>query len=588
MERSKLFTNLKKLAIEGDCECFNSYISDDDKNVFEFRCNEYGHEWNKTVAGVCASITCPVCKLIEKNKKAVTEAEGNGYKMNGFTMNPKLSDIIEIVCKNDHSYNIKIVTIHGSKFKHKCEQCNINKNRYENIKEASEKNNYTINGLTINSDPDDIINIVCGNGYSFETSVIKIFKNRNDYKCPCDECKNDRIVKKNSEGEKRITKMSYASLLKKIINNVTKSDCECFNSYISEDGRYVFEFRCEEGHEWWKVYEGAGATISCPTCILIEKNKKAIKTAKENNYKMIGLTKNSKLNNVVEVKCENDHSRELKVISIHNFNYNCKRCNNNEKRNEAIEEKAKENNYTINGLKSNSEPDDIITVSCVNDHPFDIEVAKMFKFNYKCAECNGNNVISEAKKIAELRAGKCLSKEYEGYNVKLKWICYYKHEFSATFNNVKGGSWCPDCNIYLGESISRKILETLFDVKFIKVRPDWLNNFELDGYCDNVIINREKYKIAFEYQGRQHYEFIECWNETVEDFEIRKERDKEKVVMCKENDVILIVIPYTVKLKDLQKFIMDECLENGIEIDYDGVIDINKFTDIYKYNDARI
>ena len=569
------------MALQNNYECYNSYESDDGEYVFDFRCNKEGHEWWKVYAGVGSTGSCPACKVIYKNNKAVAKATENGYKIIGLTKNSALTDTVEILCKNNHSRIIKVISTHSLTYN--CEKCNQNEKRNKFVKDKAEENNLTIIGLKNNSEPGDVIKVTCLNGYSFEIEIKKMYTS--DCKCKCKNCK---AIKVTNSSVRKPQNISYDLLLKKIKKAAIKGECECFNSYISDDGKYVFEFKCnEKGHEWWKVYEGSGASIFCPICNIIKKNIKSLTEAKENGYKMIGLTKDSKLGDNVEVSCKNNHSRNLKVINVHNFNYNCEKCNSNKIKNKAIEKSAEENNYTIIGLTSNSDPNDVITVSCENDHSFEIDIKGMYKFNYKCKNCKSDSIINEAKQIAKQRAGLCLSNIYEGYDVKLKWSCYYGHEFTATFTKVKDGVWCSSCHIYIGESISRKILETLFDVEFIKVRPKWLKEFELDGYCENVIVNDKTFKIAFEYQGRQHYEYIECWNETTEDFEKRKERDKEKVIMCKENNVVLIVIPYTIKLKDLQNFIMDACFENDVKVDYNEVIDINKFTDIYKYNDSR-
>ena len=50
-----------------------------------------------------------------------------------------------------------------------------------------------------------------------------------------------------------------------------------------------------------------------------------------------------------------------------------------------------------------------------------------------------------------------------------------------------------------------------------------------------------KKKIAFEYQGKQHYEDVP---EIFSSVELYKYRDKEKRILCKEFGIKLIIIPY--------------------------------------------
>ena len=63
---------------------------------------------------------------------------------------------------------------------------------------------------------------------------------------------------------------------------------------------------------------------------------------------------------------------------------------------------------------------------------------------------------------------------------------------------------------------------------------------ELDGY-------NEELKIAFEYQGLQHYE--ECFINKYSAKELARQKlsDKFKVIKCEELGIKLHVIPYTVK-----------------------------------------
>jgi predicted lactoylglutathione lyase len=53
--------------------------------------------------------------------------------------------------------------------------------------------------------------------------------------------------------------------------------------------------------------------------------------------------------------------------------------------------------------------------------------------------------IEEMHEIAEERGGKCLSDTYVNNSTKLIWECKDGHQWEATQNNVKSGSWCPHC-----------------------------------------------------------------------------------------------------------------------------------------------
>ena len=107
-----------------------------------------------------------------------------------------------------------------------------------------------------------------------------------------------------------------------------------------------------------------------------------------------------------------------------------------------------------------------------------------------------------------------------------------------------------------GEIECKRVLEKIFNRPFNKYRPNFLrnpitggnNNLELDCYNEDI-------KIAVEYNGRQHYEFVPFFHKNREAFMNQKYRDELKRIYCKENNVLLIEVPYTVKIKDIERYI---------------------------------
>lgn len=113
------------------------------------------------------------------------------------------------------------------------------------------------------------------------------------------------------------------------------------------------------------------------------------------------------------------------------------------------------------------------------------------------------------------------------------------------------------------EEHCREIVERLTNHKFRSVRPNFLKNpetnrnLELDMYCEEL-------KVAFEYNGVQHYHFIPggyFHPNGEEDFLKQQKRDRFKARKCKENGITLFVIPYTVKREDHEEFIK-KCLRS--------------------------
>lgn len=106
-----------------------------------------------------------------------------------------------------------------------------------------------------------------------------------------------------------------------------------------------------------------------------------------------------------------------------------------------------------------------------------------------------------------------------------------------------------------GEAICRRAIEAIMGQPFKRARPAFLRNhvtgkgvLELDCY-------NARLKLAVEYNGRQHYEFIPFFHKTKDAFLNQKYRDEMKQVRCADNGVTLIVVPYTVHPDRIRDYI---------------------------------
>ena len=80
-----------------------------------------------------------------------------------------------------------------------------------------------------------------------------------------------------------------------------------------------------------------------------------------------------------------------------------------------------------------------------------------------------------------------------------------------------------------------------------------MEGLELDGYCPEI-------NIAFEFNGRQHVEYVEHFHISLEGFEQQKERDKRKQQICKDMVIFLCIISHTYTYREpekMEKFIRD-------------------------------
>ncbi|HET8793582.1 MAG TPA: zinc-ribbon domain-containing protein [Nitrososphaeraceae archaeon] len=189
---------------------------------------------------------------------------------------------------------------------------------------------------------------------------------------------------------------------------------------------------------------------------------------------------------------------------------------------------------------------------CKFDHIWSATPANI-KSGKWCPSCSGNKKLSLeiAQKLAETMGGKCLSTAYKNSGSNLEWICSEGHEFKASMNNITSkGSWCPTCSSSLYERMCKYFLECLFFKPFKKSRPDWLissrgTKLELDGF-------NEELKIAFEYNGIQHYFYNKFFHKNEEDFWRRVCDDELKRKLCLDNGIKLIEIPTVDSLLDFE------------------------------------
>jgi hypothetical protein len=47
--------------------------------------------------------------------------------------------------------------------------------------------------------------------------------------------------------------------------------------------------------------------------------------------------------------------------------------------------------------------------------------------------------------VAAERGGRCLTERYSNSQTRLEWECKRGHQWLASFNSIKQGSWCPEC-----------------------------------------------------------------------------------------------------------------------------------------------
>ena len=184
---------------------------------------------------------------------------------------------------------------------------------------------------------------------------------------------------------------------------------------------------------------------------------------------------------------------------------------------------------------------------------------------YACKKCNAGKINSLTKRISLNDIKNNLSEKgfkvikitnYNGNLEGSEWemICESNHSFKRSGNNIKNIKYCPFCfTDSCEENLIRDLIEIHFNAKFPSIRPDFLKstysnkNLELDMYNKDL-------KLAFEYNGIQHYEPI--YGE--KRLEISQRNDMEKNRLCEQNGVKLITIKHNdKKIVDKKEFLLN-------------------------------
>lgn len=156
--------------------------------------------------------------------------------------------------------------------------------------------------------------------------------------------------------------------------------------------------------------------------------------------------------------------------------------------------------------------------------------------------------------------------DYINNSTKVKITCFKHGDFLCTPANHLKGRGCPICksenNVY--EERLYHFLLTVFDEKDIKrqYKDLWLSdNKSLDFYID-------KYKIAIEHQGSQHFKYVPfLYNGDIKKFERTIHNDINKKYECEANDVKLLYFTYELNKVDIYfdtVYTKEEDLKNKI------------------------
>jgi hypothetical protein len=247
----------------------------------------------------------------------------------------------------------------------------------------------------------------------------------------------------------------------------------------------------------------------------------------------------------------------ITLSSFKKIKNKCKSCENTKKF-EKIKARAKDNGGELLtkkylGVRSKYE------FKCSKGHIWtSVPLGKSW-----CPKCAGKGKdIEDIRRLTEKRGGRLISTKFIGVDRKYEFRCSLGHEFSMTFAKMQAGQWCSICSKgSKSEELVRVTMEQIFGVKFKRVRPSWLKNdlnvpMELDGYSTDL-------EIAFEYQGRQHYEEMSFLQG--HDLKRVKRNDRLKSQICAKRGVSLFIFTYEDDYRDFPIIAKNQSIKFGID-----------------------
>jgi len=135
--------------------------------------------------------------------------------------------------------------------------------------------------------------------------------------------------------------------------------------------------------------------------------------------------------------------------------------------------------------------------------------------------------------------------------------------------------WREDGHSSIGEQQLCDLVGSIFydQEVFFRKRYEWLRfvfPLELDIYLPNI-------NLAFEYDGRQHYEYTEWFHKNIETFQETQARDRFKDEKCKKMGVTLI------RVLDKEDYVNTSMLIRKLK-EYERSDLVLKYLDTYLFN----
>ncbi len=150
------------------------------------------------------------------------------------------------------------------------------------------------------------------------------------------------------------------------------------------------------------------------------------------------------------------------------------------------------------------------------------------------------------KKLAQSKHGKLITteKEFEDIDeiISRRYVsikCQDDHSWAVIVSNLLyRKSWCPYCFQLKCQEYLLEYMEAIFGKKFSQITltkayglryEPGEGMLKFDGYNENTIIKGKEFKVACEFDGRQHDKYPNYFHKSLEEYEYAQKNDIKKI-----------------------------------------------------------
>lgn len=449
----------------------------------------------------------------------------------GRAITPYISarDKVTVTCLNNHTFQIS--PHHVNSDNQWCRKC-PKKSSLKILSEFQERvaeMNGTI--ITLSNTSTDSATIRCEFGHQWNATQTSIYKTG----AWCPEC----------------DKMKGVTYEDKVLAVIEYRGGELLNEYQNRVG-YKLQIECEQEHMFeitpFNVLKGNW----CPSCspgVGIKERIEAIIRTKNGEL----LTPYVNTRTTITLKCASGHIWTTHPGHIRDGSWcpNCPKTATVQAEQRFREEIQKRGGMVLTpyqGIHTH------VTIRCGNNHEFSAEPNSIMSMGSWCPKCAGCCPKQAAEnfyaRVIQLK-GKLYGTYTHAYG-DVEVECEYGHKWNAVPHNIMANNcWCPTCKASHGERTVRQILER-HNIKFTvqKEHPSLL------GYRFDFYFLHNGKEFYLEYDGEQHFRWIDFFCKTEEAYQHRRDVDVLKSHTVITNNGYLIRLDYTLADEELESHIL--------------------------------